>query len=421
LLIYLSILFDFNMLGLFLIPVVMLFNLEFKLSTLQKYLLILGPVLMYLKIFISATSESLNELWNSAASTSFQGEVRFGDLQLVLTKLKCNFNGDGYSYDIVFSDFIGTCPFNVGYGPFFSYIGINNDIWSLTLFLSVLFFGIFIYSFSITKIHDENLIYYSLFIISPPVIFLVMRMNLDIFIFSSIFIFIHKFGEDSFKTLFLLIFLSLLKIFPVFLMFIIIIQKIILKNYKFFYWYLITSISTLSFIFYDGIIFTDRSVRPSISNMSFGLLTYSQNIWIDVFNRYGGFRYVVIIFLVLNLGLVYVSYRINKNKKLLINLSKEEVLMGAFFLSVFLYANYDYRLTLLVFAIYPFINKSSNFIKKLIIVLFLLSPLPVFEFSILYILLIFLKTLLVYFVGGLLVANIYAHFFQDKVLKIRES
>ena len=416
LLIYSFIFLEFNMFGLALIPVILFLDLEFKLSKIQKYLLILGPIAMYLKIFISSTSEKLNNLWISSAASSFQGDVRFGDLQLVLTKLKCNFFGEGYVYDVKFSDFIGSCPFNVGYGPFFSYIEINTNIWNLTLILSVLFVSLFIYSLSlIVKFNDKNFILYSVLIISPPVVFLIMRMNLDIFIFAAIFIFLHKFGENSYRTLALLTFLSFAKIYPIFLMFIILFLKVLTKNFSYFIWYLISSISTLSLIFYDGVLFTDRSVRPSISNMSFGVLTYSQNIWVDFLNRYGGFRYVLLIFLLLVLIILFISYIIFNNKNLIIELSKEEFLLISFYLSVFLYANYDYRLTLLIFGITPFMKKGKHSLRKLVTVLFLLSPLPIIEIGLIYNFLIILKVLINCFIAALLIANIYSHLFKNHI------
>ena len=61
--------------------------------------------------------------------------------------------------------------------------------------------------------------------------------------------------------------------------------------------------------------------------MSFGVLTYSQNIWVDFLNRYGGFRYVLLIFLLLVLIILFISYIIFNNKNLIIELSKEEFLL----------------------------------------------------------------------------------------------
>lgn len=198
-------------------------------------------------------------------------------------------------------------------------------------------------------------------------------------------------------------------------MFIILFLKVLTKNFSYFIWYLISSISTLSLIFYDGVLFTDRSVRPSISNMSFGVLTYSQNIWVDFLNRYGGFRYVLLIFLLLVLIILFVSYIIFNNKNLIIELSKEEFLLISFYLSVFLYANYDYRLTLLIFAITPFMKKGNHSLKKLVTVLFLLSPLPIIEINLIYNFLIILKALINCFIAALLIANIYSHLFKNHI------
>jgi len=414
-LIYSFIFIEFDMFGLILIPLILFLDLDYKLSKNQKFLLIFGPILMYLKIFISATSENFNNMWLSAAASSFKGGVRFGDLQLILTKLRCNFFGEGSTYVLNYTEFIGSCPFGIGYGPFFSYIKVNANIWNLTLVLSALFFLLFIYSLSLINFDDNNFLLYSVLIISPPVVFLVMRMNLDIFIFASIFVFIHKFGENDFKTLTLLIFLSLAKIYPVFLMFIILILKLLTKRFKFFYWYLISSLLSLSFIFYDGALFTERSVRPSISNMSFGILTYSQNIWVNFFDRYGGFRYVLIIFFILTLIILFISYKISNKKNLIVKLNKEEFLMMSFFLSIFMYANYDYRLTLLIFVITPLMNHGPDSIKKIITVLFLLSPLPLIEVDLIYNLLIFIKVLISYLVAGLLITNIYLYLFKSHV------
>ena len=198
-------------------------------------------------------------------------------------------------------------------------------------------------------------------------------------------------------------------------MFIILILKLLTKRFKFFYWYLISSLLSLSFIFYDGALFTERSVRPSISNMSFGILTYSQNIWVNFFDRYGGFRYVLIIFFILTLIILFISYKISNKKNLIVKLNKEEFLMMSFFLSIFMYANYDYRLTLLIFVITPLMNHGPDSIKKIITVLFLLSPLPLIEVDLIYNLLIFIKVLISYLVAGLLITNIYLYLFKSHV------
>ena len=149
--------------------------------------------------------------------------------------------------------------------------------------------------------------------------------------------------------------------------------------------------------------------------MSFGVLTYSQNIWVDFLNRYGGFRYVLLIFLLLVLIILFISYIIFNNKNLIIELSKEEFLLISFYLSVFLYANYDYRLTLLIFGITPFMKKGKYSLRKLVTVLFLLSPLPIIEIGLIYNFLIILKVLINCFIASLLIANIYSHLFKNHI------
>ena len=142
-----------------------------------KNLILFSIFVLYLKLFILSLSSKFNSHW--IASLGLNNEIRFGDLQLTLTQLKCNFFGSTIQnfYRVNFSDLYLDCPYNAGYGPLLRLFKFDLDIWSTTLFLALIFSIIFIFAIKLSASNKIDFLIFSYFLISPPVFLIFSRLQ----------------------------------------------------------------------------------------------------------------------------------------------------------------------------------------------------------------------------------------------------
>jgi len=368
-----------------------------------KNLILFSIFVLYLKLFILSLSSKFNSHW--IASLGLNNEIRFGDLQLTLTQLKCNFFGSTIQnfYRVNFSDLYLDCPYNAGYGPLLRFFKLDIDIWSTTLFLALIFSIIFIFAIKLSASNKIDFLIFSYFLISPPVFLIFSRMNIDILIIPLIYIVLNKFGTDSFFTALTLLLTSLLKIYPTLLIVIILIYKLINKKFSFISIYFFAASLSLYFIIFDNNFIQTSPIRPSQSNIAHGLLTNSQELWIKLLDRFGGYRYVLVIYALLFCLILLTIFSIKKFKNYKILLAENELLLILFFLSIFLYANYDQRIIILFFASIPIFKSDYHNIKKLCLIVLFLSPLPEFGNIVILNILTLLKISVTYYLVAILI------------------
>jgi len=372
-----------------------------------KNIILFSTFLLYLKLFILSLSSKFNSNW--IASLGLNNEIRFGDLQLTLTQLKCNFFGSTIQnfYKVNFSDLYLDCPYNAGYGPLLRLFKFDLDIWSTTLFLAIIFSIIFIYAVNFSSSNKIDFLIYTCFLISPPVFLIFSRMNIDILIIPFIYIVLIKYGTDSYLTTLTLLFTSLLKIYPLLLILIILIYKLINKKFSFIPIYFFAASLSSYLIIFDNNFIQTSPIRPSQSNIAHGLLTNSQELWIKLLDRFGGYRYVLVIYFLLFSLILLTIFSIKKYKNYKISLAENELVLILFFLSIFLYANYDQRIIILFFACIPIFKSNYHNIKKLCLVVLFLSPLPEFGNIVILNILTLLKVSVTYYLVAILISVSY--------------
>lgn len=200
---HLSIFFDlklFAFLYLFLVTRIILFD-----KSLIKDLIIyfkLLPVTYYLINFYKLFSGNLNS-------------VIFWDMQNFLHYLRCNSSDVVYFYK--FNNYKELCPETIGYGPLTEFLFLGNlDIWLTTQFLAIMFVIINLYFLIISK---KNILLIVTIIISPAFQFLFYSLNSDIFVlFYVVWLFKEKNYQKININIFMLILLSLIKTYPIFLL-----------------------------------------------------------------------------------------------------------------------------------------------------------------------------------------------------------
>ena len=117
--------------------------------------------------------------------------------------------------------------------------------------------------------------------------------------------------------------------------------------------------------------------RPTHAQLASGLLSISQYIWIEFFDRAIGFRLVIfilaIIILIIFTTLIFKkkTVKFNLNKNIYTDNQFEGGVLG-WFLFISIYANWDYRNTILLL-VFIYFNLNQNY-KFPLIGLLLVTP-----------------------------------------------
>ena len=196
---------------------------------------------------------------------------------------------------------------------------------------------------------------------SPPINFLIERMNFDIFIFLS-FIPVCFYIKNNYLKFFLILFLALLKIYPIFLIIFDLIYVVVtrenknLKDKIFDAFSFFAALIYLLYISIGGSSFTE--ILPSRPDRTFGLLSEAINI-----NLIFGFNKLLCYLFLFNLVLL-IALKTSKDfyySQLFSEKSTHSIIL--LFLMFTFYANYDYRMSILLI-LFPKIIKSKNIILK---------------------------------------------------------
>ena len=205
---------------------------------------------------------------------------------------------------------------------------------------------------------------------SPPVNFVIERMNFDIFIFVSIYL-IYKKIDNNFLRNSLIFVLALLKYYPIFLIFGSFLYNSITKNYKsikndlFF-----LGLSLVSYLYVMNENFTlNQPVRPFRPDRTFGLLS-------EAINFHNAFQYDVkktyfALLLLLSI-FIFIVRRVFSYSGIFENEFSHNLLILFFCLSMF--ANYDYRLAFLVMVIPVMFSMPNKFLFYSILLFLFSSP-----------------------------------------------
>ena len=247
-------------------------------------------------------------------------------------------------------------------------------------FLQLIFFVFFVFTFLEFNTLKKSIIN-TVILISPAILLLLERANFDLIIFIilmfSFFILGHKikFKFDILLRYLLVLFVALIKIFPVVLLVLIFFEKFSLKN-KFLLCFILIAL----FLGYNLYHIEDFKMiskyMTSPSELAFGRKILLQEfIPIKYLNL---ISFVPVLFFV-----IYFFYKKNNFSKSILgtnlvieNLSHRMFVVGAliYIFTYFSANNYDYKFVFLIFTIpYLFDNHKTKKIKMFFLILFIIS------------------------------------------------
>ncbi len=302
-----------------------------------------------------------------------QNKSIFWDMQLFLFNLNCRVDWSLY-YTYKFTTEEMQC-LSLGFGPFSEYIygpfarqfNIMIDPWTTSIFIFVITFLTMIYLIFTQK--NTDFLFLNILITFPPFLFLFETLNHDIiFIYYFLVLFKNKKFLDNNFYMFFLTLLTLFKIYPIVILFGVIVYKLISKDYE-----NIKKITTVSLInttvllwYYNSL---NISVPSPISKVNtFGLfhdltlIASINTIYLYLFSTF------LSIFLISLLILRQKFYPSIFNIQIKEWKTQESLLIIIFsFLSIFInsFSNYGYKFSLnilLFLAVFKFLNKNITLI-----------------------------------------------------------
>ena len=352
--------------------IIFFFNDEFiKESNLFKYSEFIKavPLIFFFVRIVTSLNSNFNFYWRELTPEVFKSYMRFGDMQLVVNTVKCNFSNiyirdEPYN----FLNSIHQCPFKTGYPLIDNNISLNiQNIWMITLVVSVFLIAILSLQYlKLIKDYESNKFLILLLFISPPFNFLIERMNIDILILIISLFILKSENLNIYITSALIIFTATLKIFTFPLILSFFLYALLSKNKKEIIIYGIGSALLISYLityssfgvnstFSQQSFFSDIMSNPVIS---FGLLSssvYFQQFF-DVLD--------VKIFYLLNITIVcFLFFLISRLQK--INFSSHlnyNILFMPVLILIFLYENLDYRITFFLLLLPLILSSKSNLI-----------------------------------------------------------
>ncbi len=272
----------------------------------------------------------------------------FMDMRSTIRQIKCQYL-DATNLNTVNTVENKICPIFDGYGPLFHQLKVDIININLTTNIISIFSYILILSLAYQMVKDDKYLpIASLLIVSPPVNLLLNQMNIDVIIFMVGIFVLYKENININLRISIFAILIFLKVHP---------AGALIGFFVYFYKKKSRKLMLFSFLpilLYVFFIFVNpESVvsqqRPTGPYNAFGLLSTGQYIWITFFDRAVGYRLVLIIcfFILIILFLALFS----NNFSLRLKLEESFFNFGILFwlLLNFVYANYDYRLLLLIF------------------------------------------------------------------------
>ncbi len=326
--------FNYNFYTLIL-PLIIIFYFFFvnkNLDTHHFKILNFGAIFYYFLRQISGPIEEFDYIWQNLSSSMFRGTPRFADMYYTFAVIDCNKTG---------------CGFKNNYGPLWEYLAVDLNISLasyITSILLILITQLFFYNFLIKSGSKGMLIYFVY--IAPPTSFLLERMNFDIFVVIFGYFALKKYSEGrKILSLIILTVLTLVKIFPIVLLAGIAIHEYINKNKLASLKLLILiSVNVLIYLFYFILdLQTGTIANPTGISWTFGIPTDISN-YILLFGNLGLSIYLITTIICIFL---YFKYLKNNSYKRIFS-SQDSLLELSFllcFLSISLYYNFDFRIS----------------------------------------------------------------------------
>lgn len=396
------IIFDYSHFALGISAFFILFGFEtINTKPIKIYSQLLVIFFYFKKFFLGYYSDS-PDIWKSSFYSSY--EPYFPDLILVLRQINCN------SSD---------CLNVSGYGPLLYFIrtAINVDIF-IENYIYFLFFGICVFILRIFSHFEKytNLVLVAL--VSPTLNILIHQMNIDFFFIIAAVICIQNPSKNKLLKALVILIISLLKLHPAALILGLIIVGFLKKDKKIFIINLTSLIvflvTLMLYLFGQNSLLS--SPRPSGLQNSVGLLSVSQYLWINFVQITNQYRDVLIIYMFLGVFLLIIFMK-TKERYLSTgtHVSDIEFIFSLWVFLNYLYANYDYRTAILMPIFFITLSAERNKESRILLLLFILSPINAIYNIYLLNLLILTKTILFFIIHSALGGKIYAYYRQKTI------
>lgn len=310
----------------------------------------------------------VNQLFLISVDSIFPG---FGDI-LPLTKcaecLKNNVNP--------YTSFTNSTSIFCNYPRFtfvfLNFTGIDEHNFMIFSFIQTILF-IVLTLFLVIFYSSKDVIFSSIFLMSPPIVLLLERSNLDLFIFLLlllVFYYLRKIKPNlivTYVTYFTVLLVSLMKFYPVVLLVLVFFEELLNRKSKIILFLICTSI----FLFYNVLYWDDLkfilSKIPGPTELAFGRKVFIQ--------EFVPITYVNIVSFIPFLFFILLLYYLDKVKGKSVHFDNTNFkskfgllfLVGAliYVFSFLLSNNYDYRLVFLLFTFpYFFENRNEKIFKK---------------------------------------------------------
>jgi hypothetical protein len=329
------------------------------LSTTEKNLFKFTPLIYYLLRQVASTGDLFNQLWERLSGGMYRSKARFVDLQYALDVLNCNFENC--------SDRILDNTRN-NYGPIWEYLAIKINVEIVTIIIGILIILLTQYLYLKLFINNEKISIYLFFLyVSPPLAFEMERLNIDIFAILLSLYAVKIYRTNSTKSLLLLSFVSLIKIYPIFFFIGLALYDANKKIYSGFWKNLLfLIINSMIYVWYFiETNFTERLQNQSGISWSFGIVSDSTNI-----AKYSQYSNILNIFTIFVVSIVLFQYLMFKyGPKTFIFKSDQtdiEVTFVLTFLLTSIFSNIDFRLV--IYAV-PIFYILKNYEKNKVILL----------------------------------------------------
>jgi len=302
----------------------------------------------------------------------------FEDLQIVLFSISCNSTANNtlsiypmrFSGRVV-SDSNLTCPFDIPYGYALKYFNINSAyVWPVTLFISVLILLLLfkIYIDQIKRSNGKNIILIAGLFLSPPINFITQRMNIDLVIFIILYYLYQNKNINTFVKSLVISLISLLKFYPIIILFSEFLVKILGKKFKDSYWYLIFGLSSLYYFFFyeSNLNSINFFIKTTESNRAYGFI--NDSLYLSQLFQIN----INVTSMILILLIVFFLYLIRS--KSFFKISELDFHFLVMFLGLSLFVNYDYRLIFLFTLINSAVSIKNKYFTSVFIVFIFSSP-----------------------------------------------
>ena len=238
-----------------------------------------------------------------------------------------------------------------------NFIKINENIWGSTIIVGTIFLCLFflVYFDIVKDFEGKKFILCTLLFVSPPVNFLLFRLNLDIFIFFIIYIFIFKLGDKFIIKTTALLATTLIKFYTISIVLFDLVYNIFSKRYRYFLTSTVAfTVAFFYLLFFDSNTeFLDWFNKPIESNLNFGI--FNDALYLSqIFGLPWFINFCCLALLVL--GFIFII----PEAKISHNLNQNELGIMTLFLTMAIFSNFDYRLVFLLLLIKPFLNKKIN-------------------------------------------------------------